>query len=72
MFVIYFVQVREVSVPNPGTDKELMKLVSNISSSAVDEGRPLWICYLINHNDDQYLLLKYVSFLILLCLYSLL
>lgn len=59
-------QVREVSVPSPGTDKDLMKLVSNISSSAVDEGRPLWICYLINHNEDQYLLLKYVLFEIIL------
>lgn len=45
--------VRRVALPSPGSDAQLMELVSHLYTALLDRSRPLWECYVIEGLADR-------------------
>ena len=48
----------ELDVPSPGSDEQVMELISRLTNEAMDHAYPLWNVYLINREDTQFIFIR--------------
>lgn len=54
--------IRQIAVPAPGTQKQLLDLVSDLHAGVLDRSRPCWILYIIEGlENDQFALYSKVQ-----------